>query len=892
MWGRCGDAPFVPLTLCLAVGIAASSWLSSFCFDLWAFAAGALAGAALLAWFRERLRLSLALALSSMALGGLLMGLAERDGYAADDVRSLLAAHLLPLGGQVLLDGNVLEDSTRRGPDMVTTVALHGFRQKDSWIRCRGKVQVRLALPTDPQVPLTVLMFGDRVRAWGNCDLPRNFQNPGSTDRAGLLARRGIHLLARVKSPRLLEVLPRDFGSPWERMTAIVRRSFHERLARLRQEGAPQQAAILSSIVIGDYDDLSAETRAEFQNTGTYHVLVVSGLHVSSIAWVLIGLLRATRLPVAACRLLAATGILFFTSLVGFQASITRALWMFVLYLVGQTLFRKSSPTNSVMACAFLLLSARPAWLQDSGFQLSFLSVTSIVIMSLPLIASVWRPLLEPLRHAGDTARLTVQPGKCHQLGRRLRFRAELFAEAWEDRLAPRAGQVVQEAFRGIAALGLALGSMMIISLSVQLWIEPVLAYYFNRLSWVAPAANLAVIPLSSVVLAAGMAAQALMSVTSLAWPLFRAAGFCSGLLQDVNRWFSSLPGAWQRCPTPPDFLVTAGLLMVFMWCFTRWRRFWLPCGFVVFELATLSLAETGILPQNVTAQVPTLGKSATAQGANLLRLSFLDVGQGDSTVIQFPDARVWVIDAGGLRVDSSRPEDASPFDIGEAVVSRFLWSRWIVSLDRVLLSHPHQDHAGGMPAVLRNFPTSRLNYGDVGADPLQGLVLDTARRINARTQAIFAGEELDVAGVRVHILSPADKGPFRSMNDASVVLRLEFRRFAALLAGDMEATGEAGVLARRPTLKAQLLKVAHHGSRGATSDAFISRVRPRWAVISAGRNNPFQNPSLETMARLVRNDARPLLTMDYGAISLETDGIRYVLSSHVFGVLDKGELR
>ncbi len=891
MQDRWGETPFVALTASLGGGIAASALIGRYCFAALAIAAGVLAGAALLAHYRGRFRTCLALGLCTIALDGILLGLGDRDGYASDDVRSLVARGSLPLSTPVFLDGCVLEDSSQRGTDMVSTIELHGFRQKESWLAGRGKVQIRMALPTDPQVPRADLRYGDRLRAWMECDGPRNFQNPGSPDRVGFLGRQGIHLLARIRSPRLMEILPRDCGTPWNQAVASVRRSLMWNLENFAGQGNTQQAAVLSSIVLGDYADLGTVTRAEFQNAGTYHVLVVSGLHVSWIAWVLIRALRLLRLPAAAGRLLAACGILFYTGLVGFQASISRALWMFALYLAGQSLFRKASPANLIMACAFLLLVARPGWLSDAGFQLSFLSVAAIVLTALPIIGRVLVPMLNPLRHAGKADRLFLAAGKWHSCGRRLRFRAEVSAEACADRLHAGLERIALAGLRLAAVLALSVGSMILISLSVQIWLEPVLAYYFNRLSWIAPAANLAVVPLSSAVLAAGMTAEAVTSLIPSAQPLFRVAGGVSSLLLRTNQWFSSLPGAWQRCPTPPASWVLAGLLLVFVWCFFQWRRLWIPCAVVGLELAALSLAGTGILPHRGAALVPGARRFEGGGSMPVLRLTFLDVGQGDSAVIEFPDGRVWVIDAGGLRMDPSQPDGISTFDIGEAVVSRFLWSRWIARLDRVLLTHPHQDHAGGMPALLQNFPARRLDYGDPGEEPVLARTLEAARSARVPAHPAVAGEETRIGGVAIRTLNPPRQSSVRSLNDISVVLRLEYGCFSAILAGDMEGTGETGLVATGQELHGTLLKVAHHGSRNATLDPFLERVRPRWAIISAGRKNQFQNPARETLLHLLRHGAGLLLTMDQGAVCLETDGYSYRLSSYALGILEEGAL-
>jgi competence protein ComEC len=891
MQDRWGEAPLVAVAVCLAAGIAVSALLYQYIFAALAIAAGAFAAAAWLSLRGGCLRLCLGLGLCALVADGILLGLAARDGLPLNNVHSLLAHGKPALGNPVLLEGCVAEDPTPRGPDLATVIDLRGMRIQDAWIQAGGKVQLRVAAPADPQVKGAIFKWGDRVRVWADCDIPRNFQNPGSTDRASLLAGRGIYLLGRVKAPQLVEVLPNDCGTPWGRATASVRRSLRSRINKLGEEGDSQRAAVLSSIVLGDYTDLSTETRTEFQETGTIHVLIVSGLHVGWIVWLLSRAFQLMRLPTGIARVLAAGAILFYAGMVGFQASISRALWMFGLYMIGQSIFRRASPVNTVFACAFLLLSAHPGWLLDAGFQLSFLSVTAIVLTAAPVIEGRLRPLLEPLCHAGNPDRLYFGTGGWHSLGRRLRFRAEIFAEDWADRFLPGLEHIFLRTSRAGAGFALALASMVVISLSVQAWIEPALAYYFNRLSWVAPAANLAVVPLASLVLVSGIAAEAATSVTASAYPVFRLAGACSALLRLVNNWFSGLPGAWQRCPTPPVLWVIAGITVVFLWCFYRWRRLWIPFGFVSMEIACLSLASLSFLPQGLTSMIPSARNTPGWTNARLLRLSFLDVGQGDSMAIQFPDHRVWVIDAGGLGIDSRQDEDTNSFDTGESVVSRFLWSLWITRLDRAILTHPHHDHAGGMPALLRNFPTGRLDYGDAGNEPGQARVLEAARSSAVSIHAVVTGEQTDVAGVAVRVLSPVGKDPFRSLNDGSVVLRLQFGRFSALLEGDLESSGEAEVLSREPQLRSLLLKVGHHGSRSASSDRYLERVQPRWAVISAGRRNPFHNPSPETMLRLLHHGARPLLTMDLGAVFMETDGIHYTLRSYTLGVLEQGVL-
>jgi competence protein ComEC len=430
---------------------------------------------------------------------------------------------------------------------------------------------------------------------------------------------------------------------------------------------------------------------------------------------------------------------------------------------------------------------------------------------------------------------------------------------------------------------------MFLASLSVQIWLGPVLALYFNRLSWISPMANLVIVPLSSLVLATGALAALTAPATLPGYWVYQAAGWICSLLLRTNDWISLVPHAWQRCPTPSPLWVWSLLLLIFCWCTLRLPRIWIPCGAIV-----LSLAWSGHGP-DAAIYVPThpesslSGRSRSAHPAEL-RLTFLDVGQGDSIVVQYPDTTVWVLDAGGIR-DPAPEGGRHAFDVGEAVVSRYLWWLWVRALDRIVLSHPHQDHAGGIATLLKNFKVERLDYGEPRSDPTIDRLKAIALERQVKSLRVSAGETAFVGGVRVDFINPPADGKARSTNDNSLVLHLHFGRFSALLTGDLEREGELALLARSPSLRAPLLKVAHHGSRSATLDSFLARVRPRWAVLSAGRNNPFGHPSREVLLRLVHHGARPFLTLDQGAITFVTDGERYTLESFRSGVLESGIL-
>jgi competence protein ComEC len=887
--------PFVGVVSSLGLGILASRVLLQYSFAGILLAALLLIAASLIALKRNRLKTALAAGLTSISLAGVALGIIERDVFPKDHLRSLLAQNRFPLGELVAFDACISEEIERGSQYDLLTVEFHGIRRKDQWIPVKGKALLRMPIlqGNDDVLPGTNLHYGDRMRGWAEWTTPRNFQNPGGNDWVESLVRRDVFLLGRIKSPRVVEVLPRDCRGLWKAFLLTAREKVRTRLQYFASRNKGQEAAVLASILIGDYSGLSAATRESFQNAGTYHVLVVSGLHVGWIAWVLINLCRLLRLPPGTIGAAAAIGILVYASLVGFQASISRCLWMFFLYLGGQALFRAASPANLILVSAFLLLVASPHWLFDIGFQLSFLSVMAIFQLAQPGLYRYLHPLLAPVCHVGDLARLHPEghtwPART---GRRCRAQVEMVAEGLGDRWYPAFERVLLLVSKMGASAALLLGGMFLASLSVQIWLGPVLALYFNRLSWISPLANLAIVPLSSLVLAAGTLAVVTVATSLPGYCVYQGAGWICSLLLKTNDWISLVPLGWQRCPTPSPIWVWSLLLIIFCWCTLRLTKIWIPCCAIVLSLAWFA---HGPDPRKAI-YAPTHSESSLAGrpwaiGLAELRLTFLDVGQGDSIIVQYPDTTVWVLDAGGIRDPTPEGVRQHSFDVGEAVVSRYLWSLWVRGLDRIVLSHPHQDHAGGIPALLKNFKVKRLDYGEPRSDPtldrLRGIALE--RQVESRR--VSAGETALVGDVRVDFINPPADGAARSTNDNSLVLHLHFGRFSALLTGDLEREGEAALLAPAQSLGAQLLKVAHHGSRSATLDSFLARVRPRWAVLSAGRNNPFGHPSREVLLRLVHHGARPLLTLDQGAITFVTDGERYTVESFISGVLERGIL-
>jgi competence protein ComEC len=219
--------------------------------------------------------------------------------------------------------------------------------------------------------------------------------------------------------------------------------------------------------------------------------------------------------------------------------------------------------------------------------------------------------------------------------------------------------------------------------------------------------------------------------------------------------------------------------------------------------------------------------------------------------------------------------------DIGEAVVSPYLWSRSIRRLDVVAISHAHADHMGGIPAVLENFEAGEVWIAAAQPREDYATLLSLLARRGIPLVALHRGDVRKMAGVSFEVLGPAeDSGGKPLHNDDSLVLRARYGRHSFLLTGDIEQRGEIRLVADDLLPADTVLKVAHHGSRTSSQPSFLARVRPAFAVISAGFQNPFGHPHPEILERLHQGNTAILRTDREGLVTVASDGNRLFVST------------
>jgi competence protein ComEC len=289
-------------------------------------------------------------------------------------------------------------------------------------------------------------------------------------------------------------------------------------------------------------------------------------------------------------------------------------------------------------------------------------------------------------------------------------------------------------------------------------------------------------------------------------------------------------------------------------------------------------------------AAILILWPTAPAVHAGQLEVTAIDVGQGDSILVVSPLGHAMLIDAGGPTGAAANAENAAgtgantaAFDVGEEVVSPYLWSRQLRRLDIVALTHAHSDHMGGMPAVLRNFRPRELWVAvDPNSQPYRALLAE-AVALGIKVRHLRAGDRVAWDSVAVSVLAPtpayANPGP--PINNDSLVMRMQFGQASALFEGDAEAPSEhlmSSAALHNPALALgpdTLLKVGHHGSRTSTTPEFLALAAPQDAVISVGANNTFGHPRPEIIDRLAQARTHVFRTDRFGLTTflLSRDG-------------------
>jgi competence protein ComEC len=600
----------------------------------------------------------------------------------------------------------------------------------------------------------------------------------------------------------------------------------------LEKEATLPSSSIFQALVLGEQGNIPEDVRESFITIGIAHLLAISGDHLGIVAllsfslflWVMkrsdFLLLSLSVKKWAAA--LTIPCLLLYTFIAGGGLSVIRATIMVITFFLSIVFDRERHLLHTLALAAFLILLFSPPSLFDVSFQLSFLAVLSILY----LVPRIYRDLR----------------------GEEIYIPQEI---SWKQKI----GKYVNLSF--------------IVTVVAILGTAPFVALHFNRVSLIGFLANLFIVPWVGFLIVPVTLIASIFSFFfyPFAGLLITVDQFLATILFKVVAFFASIPFASIYIPTPTALEMILYYLLLFLGVHLRKGKkvkylFVGICILFAADLAYWNLKDR-------------LRKDLT--------LTFIDVGHGDSILVEFPKGKRMLIDGGGLHEDR--------FDVGKNVIAPFLWKKKIQRIDTLVLTHPDPDHLKGL-----NFIASQFKIGRFWDNGLRGdseFYLELEKTLQRRKIDRFPlNENINsqmINGVEISFLNPpaGSAGPVRHpnpawLNNQSLVIKLRFKNIVLLLTGDVEKEAEERMVRKGYPLGAHILKVSHHGSSSSSSLIFLEKVNPDHAIISVGERTIGRLPHPEVIERYKRLGSKIFRTDQHGAITVMTDGERVEIKTYL----------
>jgi competence protein ComEC len=713
------------------------------------------------------------------------------------------------------LKGTVSGDPDVRDTSARLTLSAAEIKLDTGWRQVAGKVLVVV-----PRYP--AYSYGDYLHLTGKLETPPPV---GDFDYRGYLAHQGIY--ATMYYPGV-EVLDKGRGSPI--LAGIY--NLRSRLSDVLAEVLPEpQAALAQGIVLGIRSNIPAELKHDFAVSGTTHLLAISGLNIGIMAGVLLGIglsLFGRRHYLYVWLTFGAVWL--YTIITGMNPPVLRGAIMASLFLLAEALGRQRSAMVALAFAAAVMVGISPYVLGDASFQMSFLAMAGLVFIY-PILQGLGRKLVSSkLGEEGVLASL-----------------ANVTVDTWSATLAA----------------------------TIAIW--PVLAYSFGFVSLVGPMATFLAMPVLPLIIVTGalagviglVAVIAAQAVGWLAWI------FLSYMIIVVSGLAAPSLASVEVGRIHPAVVAGYYLLLAFIiWLNSRRKKSKSPFSGAAARMKAglnisfgLSRKMNGLIVPLLLLAVLVSYTAATLPDDDL-RVSFLDVGEGDAVLIQQGSKQV-LVDGG-----------PSPQAITLALSREMpFWDR---TIDLLVLTHPHQDHLAGLVDVMRRYKVERVLYPAIDyASPMYDGLFRLITEKGVKSTAARAGQRLDLgAGAWLEVLNPPEallSGTESDIDNNSVVLRLSDGAVSFILTGDIMREAEWDLIRGRAAIASTVIKVAHHGSDTSTSPEFLAVAGPRAAVVSCGAGNKFGHPFAAVLNRLEgKVGAGNIFRTDkQGTIDFTTDGKR-----------------
>lgn len=768
---------------------------------------------------------------------------------------------------------------------------------KESETEISGSVKLFAAAPdnqTKSEYERLNLNYGSQIRVACNLRRENGFLNAGVISQTEILDQQGIDAAGVIKSPLLVEKIGEaEIFLPLEWIY-----DFRQKLTiDFRDNFNVSTAGVLIASLLGNDNFLDKRTADVFRDGGTFHVLVISGLHITFIGGLTLLLVRLFTNRRLWQFIIATIFLWSYSIAVGANVPVVRATIMFTILLFSQVIYRNGTLLNALGLCGLLLLVWRPNDVFTPSFQLTFASVGAIVLTAFPLIEKLrsigrWSPSVE----MPFPPRVPVRLKKfCEMLYWRERvWEVEVSRQLWTAKLFKSPYLKILEA-RNLQTLFRYIFEGILVSLIVQAWLLPLMIIYFHRLAVLSVFLNLWVGLIIALESFAAIFAVFLANISdALPLPFVKLTEMLNWLLVAAPNFFTENSWAAMRIPHYSGAMKVIYFLYFlpltyFIFAVGNWKPFVLNS-----KLQDANFSLSAMLKPRYAALsfVPLLlvivfhPFSAPAPDGRL-HVDFLDVGQGDAALLTFPNGETMLVDGGGkinfrrISVQSEYEDEPEIFapdtpDIGETVVSNFLWAKGYSQVDYILATHADADHIQGLSAVAENFRVRAAFFGRTPSENPEYVRLDKILQARGIESVIISrGDDLNFGNLKIEVLSPEKDANTDAVSDnnRSLVLRVNFGAVKILLTGDIEKEAEKVLLNAPEFLRADVIKIAHHGSRTSSTAEFVNASKSKLAIVSVGKNSPFGHPHSEVVERWRNSGAKVLTTGENGTISISTDG-------------------
>lgn len=818
--------PVIPLLLSMISGIVVGAWFPGH--GTWMVIVVSVCAATLLFFIRKRRTPRFPPLVLLIALGYLSIQPWAAPTFPSNHVIHFMDTHPWKITGVI-----------------VTSNTKHLNRQKcilrTEFLESKSKsfpVKGRIRLTVSGDAP--ILSMGDRIVFWGRIRSIRNFSNPGGFNYQRYMAFKKVWGSVYVSAHKLTRI-EKNVGKG---VGAVISGARHRMSGLIDKIGDKEQQGVLKALIVGDRNAISPELRKAFNRVGAGHLLAISGLHIGIVAtvsflffrWMLshirFFLLNAWTKKGAV--LLSIVPVLVYGLLSGMSPSTQRAVIMVIVFLTAFLFEREHDLINTLALAAMIILIVHPPSVFSISFQFSFAAVLAIIygLSRLP-----------PLWSSGQS-----------------RTRKQKWSKA-----------TIKLYFFFMTSFFAVIGTL------------PLVMHYFNQVSLIGLPANVIFIPLIGfVVVPLGIMAAFIYPLTVSGALVCLKAG--SAVLEYVIKIINVISG-WSFAAIKT---VTPNYLEIF--CF--YVLFWVLLNLKSVQIrmpVALSKDQSSQSKNSIQKPVIIVGLLMVLMlSADMgywlyqrcwrddLRVTMIDVGHGNASLLELPHGYNMLIDGGGF-------SDNRVFDVGASIIAPFLWQKKIRTIDSIVLSHPNSDHLNGLIYIAENFHVKNVWTNHETANTFgYRIFMETIKKNNIQMPAYnkITGVH-DINGIHIDVLYPPvdfiekkEIETWRNLNNNSLVLKVSLGATSFLFPGDIKARAEYELISTAgDKLKSTVLLAPHHGSRTSSTEPFLGKVNPEVVIISSRWKSRFGFPHPSVLKRYNKKECRVLETAHNGAVSMRTDG-------------------